>query len=167
MLYCIVGPSGCGKSTVVDELNKLGYKSPDSYTTRPKRYPEETGHTFITEDEYDKLENIVAYTVFNGYRYCVTKEMLEDCDFYIVDPPGVKTLRENSDIDIKVIGLELEPISCAIRMLSRGDKPNDVIKRLENDWYMFRDFDEICDYRLDAGEDVSQIVKRILNIMLD
>ena len=54
MLYCIIGPSGCGKSTVVSELNKLGYKSPDSYTTRPPRYPGEGGHTYITIEIHNR-----------------------------------------------------------------------------------------------------------------
>ena len=94
MLYCIIGPSGSGKSTVVEELNKMGFKSPDSYTTRPKRFPEEGGHTYITQEEYDNLLNIVAYTHFNGYNYCVTKEMLDGCDFYIVDPDGIETLKK-------------------------------------------------------------------------
>lgn len=165
MLYCIVGPSGCGKSTIIEELNKLGYKSPDSYTTRPKRYPDEKGHTFINDDEYDKLEDIIAYTVFNGYRYCVTRNMLDGCDFYIVDPPGIETLKKNGFTDFKVIGLELKALDCATRMLSRGDNSKNVINRLDNDWYMFKNFDKVCDYKLDATKPVSEIIKEILNIV--
>ncbi len=165
MLYCIIGPSGSGKSTVVEELNKMGFKSPDSYTTRPKRFPEEGGHTYITQEEYDNLLNIVAYTHFNGYNYCVTKEMLDGCDFYIVDPDGIETLKKNGYTDFKVIGLELEPCDCAVRMLSRGDKPDDVRGRLENDWYIFRDFDKLCDIKIDATKDVKWIVNQILDYM--
>ena len=167
MLYCIVGPSGSGKSTVVEKLNKMGYKSPDSYTTRPKRFPEEKGHTFITEEEFDKLEHIVAFTIFNGFRYGVTKEMLQDCDFYIVDPAGIEYLKAcDEEIEFRVIGLELEPSDCAVRMLSRGDDPKNIIERLDNDWFMFRNFKELCDYRINASEDLNEIVKRILNIVV-
>lgn len=165
MLYCVVGPSGSGKSTLVEELNKLGYKSPDSYTTRPKRNPQEKGHTFISDNEFDRLEDVVAFTVFNGYRYCVTKQMLQDCDFYIVDPPGVETLKINGEIPFKVIGLELEASDCAVRMLSRGDSADDVMGRLDNDWWIFREFDNICDYKLDATKDIPELVQEVLSIV--
>ena len=163
MLYCIIGPSGCGKSTVVSELNKLGYKSPDSYTTRPPRYPGEGGHTYITIEEFDKLVNKVAYTHFNGYDYCVTGEMHDGCDFYIVDPAGIETLKENGYKNFKVIGLDLEPCDCASRMLARGDKGPDILGRLDNDWYMFRNFNSMCDLIIDATQDIPTIVNEILN----
>ena len=163
MLYCIIGPSGCGKSTIVSELNKLGYKSPDSYTTRPRRYPNEGGHTYITKDEYDKLEDKVAYTKFNNYEYCVTRQMLDGCDLYIVDPAGVESLKANGYTDFKVIGLNLEASDCAVRMLARGDNANDVLGRLENDWYIFRNFETMCDYIIDATLDVPEIVDKVVS----
>jgi len=163
MLYCIIGPSGCGKSTVLSELNKLGFKSPDSYTTRPPRYPGEGGHTYITIEEYNKLQNKVAYTHFNGYDYCVTGEMLDGCDFYIVDPAGIEALRENGYKNFKVIGLDLEPRDCASRMLARGDKGQDILDRLDNDLYMFRNFNSTCDLIIDATQDIPTIVAMILD----
>lgn len=165
MLYCIIGPSGCGKSTIVSALNKLGYKSPDSYTTRPPRYPGEPGHTYITNAEFDKLPNKVAYTHFNGYDYCVTGEMLDGCDFYIVDPDGIETLKDNGYTNFKIIGLDLEPCDCASRMLARGDKGSDVLSRLENDWYIFRNFNSICDLIIDATKDIPEIVDIIINFV--
>ena len=67
--YLIVGQSGSGKTTIVNTLEeKYGLKSIQSYTTRPKRSENETGHTFISDEEYDKLENIVACT-----DYCKSK----------------------------------------------------------------------------------------------
>ena len=53
-IYLIVGKSGSGKTTLVNELRKYGYTSVESYTTRPKRFKNETGHTFITEEEFDR-----------------------------------------------------------------------------------------------------------------
>ena len=57
-IYLIVGCSGSGKTTIVNSLeNKYGLKSIQSYTTRPKRSDDETGHIFISDEEYDKLED--------------------------------------------------------------------------------------------------------------
>lgn len=165
MLYCIVGPSGSGKSTVVNKLIELGYTAPNSYTTRPKREPNETGHTFITEEEYDELEDVVASTTFNGYRYCVTRDMLDGCDFYIVDPEGIRTLEKHGYFDFKVIGLDLDPSACAVRMLARGDNIDDILGRMDNDFYIFKHFNDLCDYEIDASNDLSVIVNSILEIV--
>ena len=62
-LLLFVGPSGCGKTTVAQEFeNKNNYKTIQSYTTRNPRYDGEIGHVFISEDEFDVLKNIVAYS---------------------------------------------------------------------------------------------------------
>ena len=164
VLFCIVGPSGCGKSTITEKLNKLGYKSPNSYTTRPMRYPNESGHTFITQEEFDNLQNMVAYTHFNGYDYGVTKEMLDDCDIYIVDPDGIKSLRQNYN-NFKVIGLQLDKRICIERMKNRGDSLADIQKRITNDDIMFNNFTDICDYIIDANNTVDKIVNLIIDYM--
>lgn len=93
-IYLIVGQSGSGKTTIVNCLEeKYGLKSIQSYTTRPKRSDDETGHIFISDEEYDKLTNIVANTEFCGYRYCVQAEQIDNNDLYVIDSVGVKTLK--------------------------------------------------------------------------
>lgn len=163
MLFCLVGPSGCGKSTVANELSKRGYKNTDSYTTRPKRSEDETGHTFITEEEFDKLTDMVAYTKFNGFRYCVTKSMLDQSDIYIIDPAGVKTLKENYDNSkFKTIGFVINQDECRKRMINRGDSDTATEERLVHDKEAFKNFEKNCDYLIDASLDLNIIVDRIL-----
>lgn len=162
MIYCIIGPSGCGKSTVVEKLCEKGLKAVDSYTTRPKRTPDEKGHTFITENEYQKLEHKVAWVTFNGYNYCVTKEMLDNSDLYIIDPDGIKTLYDNYDKDkIVAIGLKLDPLKCMDRMYERGDSEADVLRRINHDAKMFENFEEKCDYVVDASLPVEEVANKI------
>ena len=92
--FLIVGQSGSGKTTIVNTLEvKYGLKSIQSYTTRPKRSDGETGHIFVSDEEYDKLENIVACTEFCNYRYCATAEQIDECDLYVIDPAGVESLK--------------------------------------------------------------------------
>ena len=89
-IFLIVGCSGSGKTTITEQLEqKYGLKSIQSYTTRKPRYDGETGHTFVSDEEFDKLTDIVAYTEFAGNRYCATAEQVENNDLYIIDPKGV------------------------------------------------------------------------------
>ena len=89
-IFLIVGCSGSGKTTITEQLEqKYGLKSIQSYTTRKPRYDGETGHIFISDEEFDKLTDMVAYTEFAGNRYCATAEQVEDNDLYIIDPKGI------------------------------------------------------------------------------
>ena len=163
MIFCIIGPSGCGKTTVVEELVKKGYTSVPSYTTRPKRFENETGHTFITKEEFDKLTDIVAYTHFNNYDYCVTKDMLNNCDFYIIDADGILELSKHN-ISFITIGLKLSQTDCISRMLIRGDSSSDILDRLQNDKIKFKNYLDLCDYTIDANNSINDIVNQIEEI---
>ena len=89
-IFLIVGCSGSGKTTITEQLEqKYGLKSVQSYTTRKPRYDGETGHIFISDEEFDKLTDMVAYTEFDSKRYCATAEQVENNDLYIIDPKGV------------------------------------------------------------------------------
>lgn len=89
-IFLIVGCSGSGKTTITEQLEqKYGLKSIQSYTTRQPRYDGETGHIFISDEEFDKLTDMVAYTEFAGNRYCAIAEQVENNDLYIIDPKGV------------------------------------------------------------------------------
>ena len=89
-IFLIVGCSGSGKTTITEQLEqKYGLKSIQSYTTRKPRYDGETGHTFVSDEEFDKLTDMVAYTEFAGNRYCATAEQVEYNDLYIIDPKGI------------------------------------------------------------------------------
>lgn len=77
-IIAIIGPSGAGKSTLVDMYLA---EHPDailhkSVTTRPIRGRDDTSHTFVTDVEFDALEqqgkllqSVSAY----GYRYALPK----------------------------------------------------------------------------------------------
>lgn len=140
-LYMMVGQSGSGKTTVVNILQDVGgYKSVESYTTRPPRYENETGHTFVSKEEFDDLNNIVAYTKYNNFEYAATKEQVDDSDFYVIDIPGIETFMDcyPSDRPIYIVYFKTSVPTRIDRMLGRGDNPESIISRLrvdeEYDW---------------------------------
>lgn len=143
-LALIIGASGSGKSSVCDELEKIyGLKAIPSYTTREPRTPDEKGHTFISDCEFDNLKDILAYAETDGNRYAVTKEMLEDEQYslYVIDLTGVKYLLEHYKGDRPLISffIDTNVYDRFKRMIDRKDDrtPIDKMKaaldRIEHD----------------------------------
>lgn len=135
-LLLLIGPSGSGKTTIANRLEeKYGLTQIRSYTTRPKRSEAEDSHTFITEEEFMILKNLMAYTEYNGYRYCATLRQIEDCDIYVVDVPGVRTLIKNYKGNKKIIAvcLKVDEQVALDRMEQRGDSMFQRYQRLKTD----------------------------------
>lgn len=153
-LYCLIGPSGCGKSTLAEILEKkYGMRAVASYTTRPMREGETNGvgHIFVNDEEFDALGELVAYTKFDNHRYGITKELLDRCNLYVIDPAGVRYMKERmTDRDVFVFGLDPGPALCFHRMKERGDSIQKVMERITHDEQMIRDVYNLADIMLDA-----------------
>ena len=182
-LFLIVGKSASGKTSITEFLEKeIDMKSLQSYTTRKPRYEGETGHTFISDEEFDKLENIIAYTEYHEHRYCCTQAQLDEADLYVVDPPGVKTLLERynaQDRDICIIFFSASTRVRIDRMRSRGDSDENIIGRLYNDseyswWDKINDLycyhvvvgePKVHLSYINANQDFEDVVNEVLSII--
>lgn len=155
-IFLIVGPSGSGKSTVVERLATMyGLKHIESYTTRAPRYPGERGHIFVSDEEFDKLTDMVGYTEFDGHRYAATAAQVEENDIYVIDPAGVAFFKENYHgfKKVKVIGIWATEAVRKKRMYLRGDPETAIQRRLEGDRAIFNT--DVCDiviYNHDVSE---------------
>ena len=98
VLLCLMGRSASGKDTLANMLcERVGLKQVISYTTRERRVNEGETHIFISDEEYQELEEsgqIAAFTQIGQHKYCCTIKQLYDNDIYVIDPIGVKHLRE-------------------------------------------------------------------------
>lgn len=152
-ILCILGRSGSGKTTIAEELEKRGFAAVQSYTTRKPRFEGERGHTFVTDEEFDKLENILAYNEYNGARYCTTMFQIDNSDVYVVDIPGLKMLREKYHglKRIVAVGLMVSEEVARGRMLLRGDSDEKVKSRISEDNTAFADLVNCCDFVIDSS----------------
>lgn len=177
-LYLFVGKSSSGKTTVANFLEqKHGLKQVNSYTTRPPRYEGEIGHIFVNDTEFDNLGELVAYTEYNGFRYGTTAEQLDQCQIYVVDVPGVKTLLERYKTDRKIVILYFSTTVCTRinRMIDRGDSDVAIISRLlqdeKEDWqdglndiiwqHSVHYSDNIYLFDMYADDDLASVVTRV------
>lgn len=98
VLLCVMGRTASGKDTLVNKLcERTDLKQIISYTTRERRVNEGNTHIFISDKEYQELEDrgqIAAFTQIGPYKYCCTINQLYENDIYVIDPIGVQRLRE-------------------------------------------------------------------------
>ena len=165
-ILLLVGESGSGKTTVAKLLNEqYGLKMLPSYTTRPKRYENEQGHTFVSEKEFKniKLKDIVAYTKIGEYEYCATTQQIDDNDVYIIDLEGIRYFKNNyrGNKKFKVVYLKVNQELRKERMKKRGDIEKDINFRLGNDVVTFDGAKDLADIVIENNDSVEETVKKI------
>ncbi len=167
--YCIVGPSGCGKTTVSELLrDQFNLKLVDSYTTRAPRFEGETGHIFISTEEFKQLGKLVAYTKFDNNEYGVTEEAIDNNDIYVIDPAGIEYLKQNysGNRHILVIGLSANIATVVDRMRNRGDQDDKILNRLVNDSQAFSNLNLISDIVIHTDNlSANEVCKQVLAVI--
>lgn len=162
-IFIIVGESGSGKTTIVNELEKrYGFTSIQSYTTRPKRSEDEQGHIFVSDEEFDQLKDMCAYTEFNGYRYCGTADQVEQNDLYVLDVWGIEYFKSHykGEKEARVIYVLVSERDRKARMLNRGDPQEDTLKRLMHDSVAFSRVGDHLNYVV-VNDNLDKCVKDI------
>ena len=98
VLLCLIGKTASGKDFLASKLReRTGLKQLMSYTTRERRQHEGDTHIFITDSEYQQLQDsgqIAAFTQIGQYKYCCTVQQLYENDIYVIDYIGLKNLRK-------------------------------------------------------------------------
>ena len=141
-LFLFCGRSASGKTTIANMLSEqYGYVQVESYTTRQPRFDGEYGHIFVSQEEFESLGELAAYTYYNGNHYGTTFEQLEKSDIYVVDVPGIESLLEKLKDDkrpICILYFKTSVYNRILRMVDRGDSDMMIISRLlqdeKDDW---------------------------------
>lgn len=182
-LYLLVGKSASGKTTIATLLEKIyGHKQVNSYTTRRPRRPDEQGHIFIKESEFDQLGELAAYTVYNNHRYGVTYEQLKECSVYVIDIPGCESLLKNINgtRPIRVIYFDAAVSTRIDRFIDRHTSDMEIVSRLRHDdttedWYRqleklvwhYKNIEQqdVELHKIDANENIENVLKQVLYYM--
>lgn len=156
VLICVAGRTAAGKSIITKKLaKKLGLKVVKSYKTgNPtpediKNGLENSDHIFISDAEFDNLQNIAAETEINGSRYCTTLDQLEDCDFYVIDPDGINDLRNKHSDKFHIVQFYIyadEEIRQKRYTCQRGQTEEEFVKRDTSERAQFNQYEGIHGY---------------------
>lgn len=82
----------------------------ESRTTRPPRTPDERGHTFVTEEEFNTYpkEDMIAFTQFGEYNYCcLISDVRPGYNVYVIDEFGLLYLREHFSNEFHIFAIRI------------------------------------------------------------
>lgn len=131
-LLLILGRTASGKDFLTNQLcERAGFKQLISYTTRERRVNEGDTHIFITDAEYQKLQDegrIAAFTQIGDYKYCCTIEQLYEADVYIVDYDGLKRLRELNLPNLRLVTVFINTPDAIREQRALNQRGDDKVK---------------------------------------
>jgi len=148
MKLIVVGKAASGKDFLKKKVEKRGFKSGVSFTTRPPRQNEKNGedYHFVTEQEFDQLikdGQMVEWMEFIGWKYGLTIEEFEKADIMIMSKDGLEMLPKKYRDRCFVIYLDVDRMVRLDRLNTRNDKNDNVWRRMSTDE---KQFDSFTDY---------------------
>ncbi|MDY0345709.1 MAG: AAA family ATPase [Bacilli bacterium] len=138
-MIILVGASASGKTEIAKILaKKYGIVKAITHTTRSMREGEkhEIDYFFVNKKLFQELADksfFVEMTMYNDNYYGCSKSQVSDNKAVIVDPNGLRSfLRLDDPSVISFLVVADEEVRYQ-RMLARGDKKEDALRRIEND----------------------------------
>lgn len=144
-MIVLSGPSASGKTEVAKVLQaKYGICKVITTTTRPMRINEKdkVDYFFVSENRFQEMiheDLFVEYTLYNGNYYGSTKDQISNNKCIVIEAKGLQAYLALNDKRIVSFLLASYEKTRYNRMISRGDKHEDALKRLENDKSWFND----------------------------
>lgn len=138
-MIVLAGASASGKTEAAKMLaKKYNITKVITTTTRSIRDGEVDGvdYFFVSKEKFEQMikeEKFVEYTFYNGNYYGSTKDQIAPGKCVVIDPAGLKAYTDLHDVNIVTFFLDLSEELRHQRMLSRGDKPELVEKRISHD----------------------------------
>lgn len=138
-MLLLIGASASGKTEVAHHLRlTYGIVKAITHTTRLPRVGEKDGvdYFFCTDEEFLaglKEGKFVEHTYYNGHYYGCSKKEVADNKCVVVDPNGLRSFLALHDPTVVTFDLLASEKTREERMRHRGDKEEDIQKRLAND----------------------------------
>ena len=169
-MIVLAGASASGKTEVAKVLaSKYGIKKIVTTTTREKRNNEVDGvdYFFVTKEKFERMileDRFVEYTLYNGQMYGSTKDQISDDKCVVIDPAGLRSYLNLNNDSIVTFYLEADEKTRHNRMIFRGDNPDKIKSRIENDRIAFKK-ENIAkvDYIIDASN--KHTIEEVANII--
>jgi guanylate kinase len=138
-MLLLIGASASGKTEVAHHLRlRYGIVKAITHTTREPRVGEKDGVDYFFTSEKEFLSGLeagkfVEHTYYNGHYYGCSKKEVADNKCVVVDPNGLRSFLALHDPTVVTFDLLASEKTREERMRHRGDKEEDIERRLKND----------------------------------
>lgn len=138
-MIILTGASASGKTEVAHSLARhYGIAKAITTTSRLPREGEKDGidYFFVSKEKFLSLiekGNFVEHTLYNGHYYGTGKSQVSDDKCLVVDPNGLKSFLALDDPSVVSFILLAKEKTREERMGLRGDKPEDIQRRILGD----------------------------------
>lgn len=157
-MVSLSGVSCSGKSSVLKEMTKLGYDPIVSYTTRPTREGEVDGidYHFCNNELFEDLKNNDFFAETTSYQidsdkvwhYGTAKKDLSPNKIAILNPEGLKSLKQDKNLNIVSFLLLTSDANIWNRLRIRGDNSREANRRMEADKNDFANINFYIDFAI-------------------
>ncbi len=174
-MIVLAGASASGKTEAAKVLaSKYGITKIVTTTTREKRTGEVNGvdYFFVSKEQFEKMiieDRFVEYTLYNGQMYGSTKDQIASNKCVVIDPAGLRSYINLHNDDIVTFYLEADEETRHRRMISRGDDPQKIKSRIENDRIAFKKENITkVDYIIDASSNktIDEVAENIYKLYI-
>lgn len=144
-MIILVGASASGKTvTALDLQKRYGLVKAITTTTREKRVGETHGveYFFVSKEQFEKdlkAGKFVEHSIYNNNYYGCGVDQIDDNKIVVLDPNGLHSFLKLGNKHIVSFKLVANEATRRNRMISRGDKNDNIKMRIEND---INDFSE-------------------------
>lgn len=138
-MIILVGPSASGKTTIAKRLiEKYHFTKFVTHTTRPMRVGEinDIDYHFVTVEEFNqKINNnkFIEYMKYNDNYYGSAFDDVGKNKVLIVDISGANVFNNKVGDSSVFFFIESDEKTTKQRMIERGDKEEDIVKRINGD----------------------------------
>lgn len=138
-MIILTGASASGKTvTALDLQKRHGLVKAITTTTREMRVNETNGveYFFLSKDEFLKKlaeGHFVEHSIYNGNYYGCGIDQISDNKIVVLDPTGLHSFLKIKDKNIVSFLLIADEKTRKDRMISRGDKNENIEQRIKND----------------------------------
>ena len=143
MIVVVLGGSCSGKTEFALELEKYGFPKVITNTTRNRRVDDkDNSYYFLSKDEFfNKVNNgdMLEYAEYNGNYYGTSIDSLSKNCVIVLEPNGLKSFKKKLEDKVYSIFLDVSDEERYRRGILRGDNPETIKSRIEEDKLLFTD----------------------------
>ena len=143
MVIVVLGGTCSGKTEFALACEKFGFPKVITNTTRARRVDDnENSYHFLTKEEFmQKIDNgeMLEYAEYNGNYYGTSIDSILDNCVIVLEPNGLKAFEEKIGDKIYSIFLDVSDEERLRRGIARGDDPEVIKSRIEEEKELFTD----------------------------